>query len=113
LAASGQTVDEPDVTEVASRRRITFPLRALFTWLLLLSVAFGVLRFLAFYPGLIAPAVLCSLVIAMILTPNFAVRYDTPAKRLAVGCVVLPVAYLVIAFLFTGLIFLLRRLIVD
>ena len=86
-----------------------FDLKQLFAMMFIASVAAAMTRFLIVLPDLLGPVLVVGFFIAVILTPTAVRRFKRVETRLGVGCVLLPMLYLIAAMIASFSVFYLQQ----
>ncbi|MFN3193567.1 MAG: hypothetical protein ACE361_23850 [Aureliella sp.] len=94
-------------------RTISFSLLSIFSWTFGCAVLVAATRFFALNPRMLAPALVVGFFVVVLIAPSFASRLPLPAKRVGLGCCLIPASYVMLAIAYSVLVYLLRIAIVP
>ncbi|PHQ33305.1 hypothetical protein [Rhodopirellula bahusiensis] len=89
--------------------RYRFTLYALFCLVTGVAAFFGLVRFLVRQPEMLTPIVTVFVFLGCVLSPGIASRRDSARNRMTLGCLVLPLFFVVCGFAFSVVILMLSR----
>lgn len=94
-------------TESLSQYRFT--LYALLGLVTGVAMLLGLVRFLTLHPDMLTPVVTVFVFLGCVLSPGIVAHRDSPRSRVTLGCLVLPMFFLVCGVVFSVVISMLNR----